>query len=145
MITYGAEAMILTKGEGEKLRKFEKKFVRKIYGPKKLVKEVYQSLMNSEVQEKLQGGDIVKAIKTQRRRKIAKVVTEWKPDFRRARGRPKSRWEEQVRGHEKAKNPHHLQEKNPGSEVMEEIHKRRKDERWIRIGAKETVKEIITN
>ena len=29
-------------------------------------------------------------------RKIVKKVTEWKPDFRRARERPKGRWEELV-------------------------------------------------
>ena len=28
--------------------------------------------------------------------KVVKKVTEGKPDFRRARGRPESRWEEQV-------------------------------------------------
>ena len=58
--------------------------------------------MNSEVQERLQGEDIVKAVKTQMLRwyghikrmgeeKVVKKVIEWKPDFRRARGRPKSR------------------------------------------------------
>ena len=43
-----------------------------------------------------------------------------------------------VRGHENAKNPQ-LEGENPGSEVMEENHKRSKDEQGIRIGMKETV------
>ena len=33
-VTYGAATIILTKGKGEKLKKFEKKFLRKIYRPK---------------------------------------------------------------------------------------------------------------
>ena len=104
-VTYWAETMILTKGEEEKLRRFE----RKIYGPKKVVEGVYQRLMNSEVQEKLQGEDAVKAIKTRRLRwyghvrriweeNVMKKVTEWRPNFERARGRPKSRREERILG-----------------------------------------------
>ena len=54
--------MILIKDEEEKLRRFE----RKIYRPKKVVEGVYQRLMNSEVQERLQGEDIVEAVKIQR-------------------------------------------------------------------------------
>ena len=41
--------------------------------------------------------------------------------------------------HRKAKNPQ-LKGEDPGSEVMEENHKRRKDERGIRIGTEENVK-----
>ena len=52
--------MILTMGEEEKLRRFD----RKIYDSKKVV-GVYQRLTNSEVQERLQGKNIVKTIKTQ--------------------------------------------------------------------------------
>ena len=65
-------------------------------------------------------------IKRMREEKVVKEVTEWKPDFRGPRGRPKSRWEE----HKRAKNPQ-LEEENPGSEIMKENHKR---------GTKENVK-----
>ena len=54
--------MILTKGEEVKLRRFE----RKIHGPKRVVQGFCQRSMNSEVQERWQGEDILKAIKTQR-------------------------------------------------------------------------------
>ena len=58
----------------------------------------------------------MKAIKTQRLRwyghvrrmgeeKVVNKVTEWKAEFRRARGRSKRRWEEQDGGHKKANNP----------------------------------------
>ena len=49
--------------------------------------------------------------------KVLKKVTQCESDFRRSRGRPKSRWEEQVL---KEKNPQ-LEMKDPGSEVMEII------------------------
>ena len=62
MVTCGAETMILMNGEAEKLRRVEKK----IYGPRKIVEGVHQRLTNSELQERLQGEDIVKAIKTHR-------------------------------------------------------------------------------
>ena len=85
------------------LRRFERKVVRKIYDPRRVAETVYQKLMNSDVQERFQGQDIVKNVKTQRLRwyghirrmgeeKVVSKVTEWKPDFRRTRGRLKSRW-----------------------------------------------------
>ena len=88
VVTYRTETMIVT-NEEEKLRRFG----RKIYGPKNVVEEVHQKLMNSEVQKRLQEENIVKAIKTQRlqwydrirRMGEENVVTEWRPDFRRAR------------------------------------------------------------
>ena len=48
-----------------------------------------------------------------------------------------------IRGH-KSKNPS-LKEEDPGSEVMEENHKRGEDKQGIRIGTKENEKELITN
>ena len=63
-------------------------------------------------------------------RKIVKKVTEWKPNFRKARGRPKGGTS--IRGHKKAKNPQ-LEREDPTLEVMEENHKRGKDEQGIMI------------
>ena len=60
--------MILTKDEEEKLRKFE----RKIYSSKKAMEGV-QRLMKSEVQERLLGEDVVKAVKRQRLRRYGHI------------------------------------------------------------------------
>ena len=46
VVTYEAGTMILTKDEEEKLRRFERKMAKKIYGPKKAVEGIYQKLMN---------------------------------------------------------------------------------------------------
>ena len=62
----GAETMMLTKFEEEWIIRCKGKIVRKIHGWKRVVEGVYQRLTNSEVRERLQGEDIVKAIKTQR-------------------------------------------------------------------------------
>ena len=100
LVTYAAEAMILTKGEEEKLRRFERKIVRKTCGSKKVVKGIYQKLKNSGVQEGLRGENILKAIKILRwylqirrmgEEKAVKKVTAWKPNFNKVRGRPKRR------------------------------------------------------
>ena len=60
--------MIPTKGEEGKISRFDGKIVTKIYGSKKVVEGVYQRLMNSEVQKRLQVEDIVEAVKIQRLR-----------------------------------------------------------------------------
>ena len=44
-----------------------------------------------------------------------------------------------TKGHKKAKNPQ-FEREDPGSEAMEENHKRGRDEQGIRMGTKENVK-----
>ena len=41
VVTYGAGTMILTKGEEEKLKRLERKIVRKLYSSKREMKGVY--------------------------------------------------------------------------------------------------------
>ena len=60
-------------------------------------------------------------------------MTEWIPDFRKTRGRPKSMGgtsirgtSSNIRGHKKAKNSQ-MEGEDPGLEVMEENHKRGKE------------------
>ena len=88
LVTYGAETMILTQGEEEKLKRIERKIARKIYGPKKVPKT-----------DELRGpGKItsrghcenyktteVAMVRTHRRigeEEVMKKVTECKQDFR---------------------------------------------------------------
>ena len=66
VVTYGCESWTLTKAEEEKLRIFEHKIIRKIYGP---IQEPngYRGIRTSnETKEIIKGEDIVKFIKSQR-------------------------------------------------------------------------------
>lgn len=67
-MTYGAETMNLTSLEQEKLRIFERKIIRRIYGLKKVAEGEYRRLMNFEIKNMLKGEDIVNIIKVQRLR-----------------------------------------------------------------------------
>ena len=109
--------------------------------------------MNSEVQEKLQGQDIVKAIKIQRLRlhghmrrmgeeKVVRKVTEWKSDWKSKKKTEKLIGGTGIRGHKKAKNPQ-LKSEGSRSEVIEENHKKGKDEQGTKemeMRTKENVK-----
>ena len=107
VVTYGAEAMCLTKKDEEISNIFERKIMRRISGPIKINEEEYRRLMNYEIEEMMKGESIVKIIKSQRirwyghvnRRKessMLKRITKWRPDENRMRGRPKTRCEDQV-------------------------------------------------
>lgn len=107
VVIYGMEAMTLTNAEQEKLRIFERGIIRRIYGGKKIAEGIFRRLMNSEIRTILRGEEIVRIIKVQRMRwyghlkrmgndKQVKKVTMWRPNTARPKGRPKSRWEDQV-------------------------------------------------
>lgn len=106
-VLYAAETMSATKKDEEKLKVFERKIVRKIYGLKKINDEQYRRLTNQEITNILDGEDIVRELKSKRLRwfghvnrkedeAIIKKITKWKPQEDRSRGRPKARWEDQV-------------------------------------------------
>ena len=63
-MSYGAEAWTLTKKEEQTLRMFEKKILRRIYGPKYEDGE-WKSRTNRELEEMSKGQNIVKWIKGQ--------------------------------------------------------------------------------
>lgn len=106
IITYAGETMCLTRKTCEKLRIVERKIVRRIMGPRRTGENEYTRLTNSEI-KKILNEDIVCFIKSQRIRWYGHVkrrnseayihsITKWKPVESRPRGRPKSRWEDQV-------------------------------------------------
>ena len=108
VVTYAAETVCLTKKEEERLKIFERKIIRKIYGPVKIGREEYRRLYNKEIEEILEDETIVRRMKATRikwfghiyRRdsnSVIRKLTEWKPFGNRKRGRPKVRWEEQVK------------------------------------------------
>ena len=107
MLLYGSKAWVLAKADEAVLGVFERKILRKIYGPI-CVEGEYRCRMNHELYELYADIDIVKRIKIQRLRWLghcvrmsedapAKKSFEYEPgDGSRRRGRPKLRWKDQV-------------------------------------------------
>jgi hypothetical protein len=63
--TYGAETWTLTVTEENALRTFERKIIRKIYGPV-MENNIWRIRYNEEINTLLKGEDIVRVIKSQR-------------------------------------------------------------------------------
>ena len=72
VVTYGSETWTLTKSDENLLRIFERKILRKIYGP---IQEgdMWRIRDNEELNRSINGKDIVKFIKPQRIRWLGHV------------------------------------------------------------------------
>ena len=106
VVTYGAETWMLTAVEKNALRRFERKVLRKIYGPV-VDKVVWPIRYNNELCELIGGEDIVRFVKAQRIQWLSHVermdetvmlkrVLKGKLYAMRRIGRPKIRWLEDV-------------------------------------------------
>ena len=109
IVTYGSECWTLNKAEEDKLLIFERKILRKIFGP---VQEnnIWRILYNHEIYKKYDkfgGTDIIRTIKASRIRWLghlfrssdadpAKKVTFSKIEGTRRKGRPPTRWIDDV-------------------------------------------------
>ena len=106
VVTYGAETWMLTAAEENVLRRFERKVLRKIYGPV-VDKGVWRIRYNTELCKLMVGEDIVRFINAQRiqwlghvermdETAIPKRVLKGKLYATRRIGRPRIRWLEDV-------------------------------------------------
>jgi hypothetical protein len=104
--TYGSESWTLTTEEERTLAVFERKILRKIYGPVK-ENELWRILRNDELETIIKGENIVRFIKSQKIRwlghiesmqdnAIPKQMLYGKLYATRRRGRPKMRWLEDM-------------------------------------------------
>jgi hypothetical protein len=106
VVTYGSETWKLKTGEKNALRYFERKIVRRIFGP---VQDTngWRIRYNQELDRLIEGQDIVRFIKAQRLRwlghvermpetQMLKGMLKGRLDNRRRRGRPRMRWIEDV-------------------------------------------------
>jgi len=106
VVTYGSEICTLTKADENLLRIFERKILRKIYGP---IQEgdTWRIRNNGEMNRSIKGQDIVKFIKSQRRRWLGYVkimgvgvmprkMMEERLFIGRRKGRPRLRWVDDV-------------------------------------------------
>ena len=106
VVTYGCEAWTLTNWDEEYLRIFERRILRKIFGPVQDEDGSWRIRMNHERCELIESADIVRFIKSRiawlehvmwmDEKRICKRVLEWKPIGRRIRGRPRKRWIEDI-------------------------------------------------
>ena len=106
MVTYGAETCTMKVEDENNLCIFERKIVRRIYGP------VYNNgewriRSNIEIDQLLEGENIVSFIKSNRLRslghvvrmhdeRLSKMIMNARMEGRRRRGRPRRRWMDDV-------------------------------------------------
>ena len=106
VVTYGSESWTLTMEEERALAVFERKILRKIYGPVK-ENELWRIQQNDGLEAIIKGENIVRFIKCQRIRwlgriermqetKIPKKMLYRKLYATRQRGRPRMRWLDDV-------------------------------------------------
>ncbi|PSN47698.1 hypothetical protein C0J52_12165 [Blattella germanica] len=90
-----------------KLLVFERKILRRIYGPIKEIDGTWRLRRNNELYKIIINQNIINFIQAQRLRwfghvhrlpeeRVVKRIYKWKPFGTRAQGRPKSRWEDDV-------------------------------------------------
>uniref|UniRef100_A0A8D8V6E2 Craniofacial development protein 2 n=1 Tax=Cacopsylla melanoneura TaxID=428564 RepID=A0A8D8V6E2_9HEMI len=107
IITYGSESWTLIKEDQEKIKRFERKVIRRIYGPIRVDEDNWRIRYNSEINDILNGEDIIKFIKSQRLRwfghlqrmeqnRMPKKIVNAKVYSKRKKGRPRLRWMDDV-------------------------------------------------
>jgi len=109
VVLYGCETWSLTSREERRLRVFENRVLRRIFGPKRdEVTGEWRKLHNEELNDLYSSPNIVRVIKSRRMRWTGHVacmgegrgvyrVLVGKPEGRRPLGRPRRRWEDNIR------------------------------------------------
>jgi hypothetical protein len=108
VVTYACETWVLKENIKSKLRIFEKKVLRRIYGPTKESDGTWRIISNDELNRLIGNKNIINYIKAQRLawfghihrmpdKNKKKKVYEWAPLLTRSVGRPKNRWEDDVK------------------------------------------------
>jgi len=106
---YGCETWSLTFSEKRRLRVFENRVLRRVFGPKRdEVTEEWRELHSEELNDLYSSPSIVRVIKSRRmrwaghvarmgeKRGVYRALVE-KPEGRRPLGRPRRRWEDSIK------------------------------------------------
>jgi hypothetical protein len=108
VLLYGCETWSLTLGEEHRLRVFENRMLRKIFGPKREEDGSWRKLRNDELHDLYSSPNIVRVIKSRRMRWAGHVarmgegrgayrVLVGGPEGKRPLGRPRCRWEDNIK------------------------------------------------
>ena len=108
IVVYGCETWVLKESIIQKLSVFGRKILRKIFGPTKEANGIWRIKTNKELVELIKHRNMISYVKVQRlswfghtnrmpETSIVKRIYKWKPFTGRPAGRPKSRWEDDVR------------------------------------------------
>jgi len=107
-MVYGFDTWSLTLGEEYRLRVFENRVLRKIFGPKRKEDGSWRKLHNDELHSLYSSPNIVRVIKSRRMRWAGHVarmgedrgvygVLFGRPEGKRPLGRPRLRWEDNIK------------------------------------------------
>ncbi|XP_055379626.1 uncharacterized protein LOC129610878 [Condylostylus longicornis] len=107
ILSYSSETWTLSQSDINGLRVFERKMLRKIFGPKRNENDEYEIRTNQELMELIGNEDIIGYIKSQRLRwaghlfrmnsdRAPKRIYDARPLLNRSRGRPRLRWKDDV-------------------------------------------------
>jgi hypothetical protein len=108
VVLYGCETWSLTLGEGQRLRVFENRVLRRIFGPKREEDGSWRKLHNDEHHSPYSSPNIIMVIKSRRMRWAGHVarmgegrdvyrVLIGRPEDKRPLGRPRRRWEDNIK------------------------------------------------
>jgi hypothetical protein len=108
VVLYGCETWPLTLREEHRLRVFEKRVLRRIFGPKMEDDGSWRKLHNDEIHGLYSSSNIVRVIKSRRMRwagHVARIgegrgvyrVLVGRPEDKRPLGRPRRRWEYNIK------------------------------------------------
>jgi hypothetical protein len=108
IVHYSCETWAFKESIIQRLSVFERKILRKIFGPTKEVNGTWRVKTNSELDELIKHRNVINYVKAQRLSwfghinrmpeiSIVKKIYKWKPFTNRPVGRPKSRWRDDVR------------------------------------------------
>jgi hypothetical protein len=108
VVLYGCETWSLTLREEQRLRFFENRVLRVIFGPKREVDGSWRKLHNNEIHGLSSSSNIVRVIKSRRMRWAGQVlrmgeervvyrILVGRPEGKRPLGRPRRRWEDNIK------------------------------------------------
>ena len=106
-MTYASETWVLKGAIIQKLLVFERKILRRIFGPTK-ENQIWRIKTSEELDKLIKHKNIINYIKAQRLSwfghvqrfpdtRTVKKIFNWKPLTKRSQGRPKYRWEDNIK------------------------------------------------